>query len=312
MFKGLLIASSNGNPVYSFFAQSTNVDQKLLIANILITIQTFASEISSSSDGNNIRSVELSENLLTFRLINLHTEMGKPVQYYFALLTDLHEGEQPEFRSLLEYLTLSFLSYDGSKFRRDLIKSPYSNREYRAFDKFMGKIINLDLKTIPRNFKPIPGSLLQGVLNEIKDYFPLSDIVRLHSKIVALGPSYAWLSDDLSKEEEEELLGRLRELLSNTFGESLCDTVVARVNEQLSSETLMPASIERKLGSYPCPLCNAVISGVVVREADILQSKRSPVMVQAKCPRGHDIALYIDKQFAIRQAEPLIATKGKR
>ena len=53
-----------------------------------------------------------------------------------------------------------------------------------------------------------------------------------------------------------------------------------------------------------------MISGVVISEEDILQSKRSPAIVPAKCPRKHDIALYIDKQFMIRDAEPLVDPKG--
>lgn len=213
MFKGLLVVSSNGNAVYTFFAQSTCVDQRLLISNILLTMQAIASETSSSLDGSGVHSIELSESLLTFRHIILHNETGKPVQYYFILLTDVGKGQRPEISTLLEYLTLSFLSYDGSKFRRNLRESPYSNREFKAFDKFMGKIINVDLKTLAKSFKPIPGSLVQGVLNEIKDYFPLGHVVRLHPKIVALGSSYAWLSDDLTQEEEKELLGRINELL---------------------------------------------------------------------------------------------------
>jgi hypothetical protein len=66
---------------------------------------------------------------------------------------------------------------------------------------------------------------------------------------------------------------------------------------------------ERKLASYPCPVCKSLISGIVIKEEDILQSKRSPAIVPARCPKRHDIALYIDKQFMIRDAEPLIDPK---
>jgi hypothetical protein len=53
-----------------------------------------------------------------------------------------------------------------------------------------------------------------------------------------------------------------------------------------------------------------MISGVIIKEEDILQSKRTPAIVPAKCPRKHDIALYIDKRFVIRDAEPLVDPKG--
>ncbi|WXG46842.1 MAG: hypothetical protein WED05_09325 [Candidatus Atabeyarchaeum deiterrae] len=66
---------------------------------------------------------------------------------------------------------------------------------------------------------------------------------------------------------------------------------------------------ERKLHDFPCPVCKSIISGVVVKEEDILGAKRSPALVPAKCPGKHDVALYVDKQFRIRDAEPLIDPK---
>jgi hypothetical protein len=63
---------------------------------------------------------------------------------------------------------------------------------------------------------------------------------------------------------------------------------------------------DRKLPSYPCPVCKAMITGVTVKEEDVLESKRSPAIVPVKCPRMHDIILYVDKAFIIRDAEPLV------
>lgn len=62
----------------------------------------------------------------------------------------------------------------------------------------------------------------------------------------------------------------------------------------------------RKLASYPCPVCKAMITGVTVKEEDILESKRTPSIVPTKCPSMHDVALYVDKAFKIRDAEPLL------
>jgi hypothetical protein len=52
-----------------------------------------------------------------------------------------------------------------------------------------------------------------------------------------------------------------------------------------------------------------MITGVIVKEEDILESKRSPAIVPARCPAKHDVALYVDKQFRVRDAEPLIDPK---
>jgi hypothetical protein len=67
---------------------------------------------------------------------------------------------------------------------------------------------------------------------------------------------------------------------------------------------------DRVLRDFPCPICKAPIKGVVINEEDILRSKRSPALVPAKCPNKHDVALYVDKQFTIRDAEPLIDPKN--
>lgn len=63
---------------------------------------------------------------------------------------------------------------------------------------------------------------------------------------------------------------------------------------------------DRKLPSYPCPICKAMISGVTIKEEDILGSKRSPAIVPARCPNQHEVALYVDKAFNIRDSEPLV------
>jgi hypothetical protein len=69
------------------------------------------------------------------------------------------------------------------------------------------------------------------------------------------------------------------------------------------------ALTERRLQKYPCPVCKALINGVVINEEDILESKRCPAIVPAKCPSKHDVALYVDREFRIRDAEPLIDPK---
>lgn len=97
----------------------------------------------------------------------------------------------------------------------------------------MKKIINLDWKTIKKKIKPVPGSLLQGVLNELRDCVPLDQILQLHPKIVRLGNSYAWLSDDLPEDEENALLDRIRQMLSRLFGPDMFDSIVANVSKRL-------------------------------------------------------------------------------
>jgi GTPase SAR1 family protein len=87
---------------------------------------------------------------------------------------------------------------------------------------------------IRKKVKPVPASLIEGVLNEIRDYIPIDQVLQLHPKIVRVGSSYAWLSGRLSEEEEKELLSKIKKVLSRLFGESLYDSIVDDVNKQLS------------------------------------------------------------------------------
>jgi hypothetical protein len=57
------------------------------------------------------------------------------------------------------------------------------------------------------------------------------------------------------------------------------------------------------LNSVPCPECKGPIEGVVVEEESITNAKRVPVLVPAKCSNGHNVILFVDKTFTVRDAE---------
>ncbi len=75
---------------------------------------------------------------------------------------------------------------------------------------------------------------MQGVLNEIRDFVTLDQILQLNPRIVPMTSSYDWLSDGLPKEEEKGLLDRIKQLLSCLFGESLYESILADVEERMS------------------------------------------------------------------------------
>jgi len=187
-----------------------------------------------SPDGGDIQSMKLSQTLLTFRLIKIHNNDGKTVQFYFVLLTDLGKKQKLEMESLLEYLCLNFLSYDGGTFRDKMRATFPQMDEFKRFNEFLVPIVNIEWKDIKKRIKPIPSSLLQGMLNEIKEHIPVDKILQFHPKLVRLGPSYVWLSDDLSPEEEQVLLNKIKESISHLFGEDFYDSLLKNVKSRLS------------------------------------------------------------------------------
>lgn len=234
MLKGLLIIHESGAPIYTFSVEKMSDDRQLLLSGFLSAIESFAAETKISPDGGSINSIKLSQTLLTFRLLTLESGRGESIKYYFVLLTDIgKDSNKAENEELLEYVILNFLSYKNSAFRNQMRQLGYRREEFGEFDEFMKKIINLDWKAIKKKIKPIPGSLLQGVLNELRDCIPLDQILQLHPKIVRLGASFAWLSDDLPQDEERALLERIRQMLSRLYGPDMFDSIVAEVSKRL-------------------------------------------------------------------------------
>ena len=60
---------------------------------------------------------------------------------------------------------------------------------------------------------------------------------------------------------------------------------------------------KKNLNTVPCPICNGSVDGITVEEESITESKRIPVLVPAKCSKGHQVILFVDKQFTVRDVE---------
>ena len=70
---------------------------------------------------------------------------------------------------------------------------------------------------------------------------------------------------------------------------------------------------QRALPRYPCPTCGVFIQEVIVEEEAILNAPRVPVLINASCEKGHQCVLFVDRNFAIREAEPVVQeTKQKK
>ncbi len=68
---------------------------------------------------------------------------------------------------------------------------------------------------------------------------------------------------------------------------------------------------KKTLNSIPCPDCKGSIEGIVVEEDSITNAKRIPVLVPAKCKNGHNVILFVDKQFTVRDVEMAGAVVGE-
>ena len=60
---------------------------------------------------------------------------------------------------------------------------------------------------------------------------------------------------------------------------------------------------KKNLNTVPCPICDGSIDGISVEENSITEAKRVPVLIPAKCSNGHQVILFVDKQFTVRDVE---------
>jgi RecJ-like exonuclease len=60
---------------------------------------------------------------------------------------------------------------------------------------------------------------------------------------------------------------------------------------------------KKTLNTVPCPICNGSVEGITVDKASISDAKRVPVLVPAKCKKNHQVVLFVDRQFAVRDVE---------
>lgn len=60
---------------------------------------------------------------------------------------------------------------------------------------------------------------------------------------------------------------------------------------------------KKKLSAVPCPICKGPVEEITVDEESITEAKRVPVLIPAKCTKGHDVILFVDRNFTIRDVE---------
>ncbi len=58
-----------------------------------------------------------------------------------------------------------------------------------------------------------------------------------------------------------------------------------------------------KLSAVPCPICKSTVEEITVEEESITEAKRVPVLIPTKCTNGHNVILFVDRKFTIRDVE---------
>jgi len=234
LIKGLIVARTEGTLVYSYLKENVSNDYQILMSGFLASLQMFTKGmfVTSNSD---MRAMTVATTRYTFKHLIIHGPAREQFEYIFVLLSDTDSKDESKLEDILEFLIVNFLGYERGGFISKLrIADASANSGFVAFNEFMSKFIDMGWNTALKKIKPQPSSILQGVLNELREYVPIGQIIALHPKISRIGPSYVWVSDDISPEEEDEINRNTEQALAKMFGMGMYESIVEDVKKRFN------------------------------------------------------------------------------
>ncbi len=228
-----MVVRADGTPVYVYIPGNHTTDYQLLLSGFLAALQIFAKRVISGRESS-INSLSLSDELYTFRALAIKDTLGGESEFNFVLISEPSKASQEDIKYLLECLIVGFLSHNRGEYTEILRStSEWNLSTFSDFDNFMDEVILKGWNSFKKSFKPQPSSLIQGILNDVKEHLPVSQILSLHQDIVVIGNSYVWLSVFLSQEEEEVLLKKVEEQLHRLYGPGMYQSLVKEVRLRL-------------------------------------------------------------------------------
>lgn len=226
---GFTIIQEDGTQVYSYVRDSQKDVAQNLIPSLLSVLQMLAKDVIKSSSQSGIKSLTLSDTVYTIRNLDVKTPSRKQNRFHFVLLTDLTKN-LVEVENILEYLMISFLSYNNGEFMVKLrINATYQD-EFSEFNEFIAPVLGKKIEDVKKvRYPPPPGSFIQGMLNELTEYIKPEQIASWNEKFYSLGRSYVWVSEELTDAESEQVVEKIKENLPSGLYEKMAE----RVNGQL-------------------------------------------------------------------------------
>ncbi|NWF96457.1 MAG: hypothetical protein HXY34_09995 [Candidatus Thorarchaeota archaeon] len=234
MIKGLMVFQSDGTPVYSYPDEMTSADSQTVVTGLVHAIQVFAKDMFDKKTGA-ISSATVSNTMFTFRTLTLRGEDGKPLEYCFVVMTEAGNRED-EANEVLEYLMVTFLGYESGRFERILRQGVTSQESFKSFDSYAIKVMTSDWHAIRKKVIPVAASILQGVLNGLRGYLSVDQILAFSPKLQRIGSTYVWLSDRLDEHGEQELLSKIEQTLRRLYGPGVFESVLEQAKKDMLTE----------------------------------------------------------------------------
>ncbi len=231
MIRGLMVIRADGFLVYAYPPLQNGSDNQKMAAGLVQALQIFVKEMFQT-DASSIRSAILSSTEYTFRTLTLQSHEGQVVEYCFIVLSETGKRRE-DLAEVLEFLIVSFLGYDSGRFERALRAGAPDTGLFSHFDDFMKDVVASEWRSIRKRVRPAAANLLQGLLNELREYMTVEQMLSLSPRLHRVGPSYVWVSDRLSKDETDSLLETVKQLLTKTYGPGVFESLVEKVKKAI-------------------------------------------------------------------------------
>ena len=194
----------------------------ILLGGLISALQSFATEFVRD-DESYIKEMSMQNLNLSYRMIEDLLFIG----------ICSNEANIKHSQLILEYLILVFLS----KYRKILKYNPNPDiSEFEAFDEFFLRYCKSKEKELKKWLQKEfeSGNLLEGVLNQMINYFPAKELVKLNkNKLIVIGDTLIAVRFDIENHEENQIIEELKSKTTKVFGAQLFDSIVNKVKERL-------------------------------------------------------------------------------
>jgi len=212
---GLFVLDQGGIPIYTKIIDVELKLDPLLISSFLSAIQSFAMEIENTPESY-IKELSMQNFKIIFRQFELLTFIGLIDQK-----TNIKAAQL-----ILEYMIWAFLS----KFRYKLLDCDTSETsQFQIFDnsflKYRGAKEKELIKWLEQNTSST--NKLQDILNRLINFFPINDLIKLNpEKLVIIGKKLIWVVFNITHEEEQQIIDKLREKTTKVYGHQLFESII--------------------------------------------------------------------------------------
>jgi len=220
---GLIVLNKGGLTIYSKIVGIELDLESSFIGSFLSAIQSFAKKFEKNKQSC-IEEIILQNFKIKFRQFEILTFIG---------VTD-PQSDSVTAELILEYMISAFLS----KFKKLLSKKKLNvivPSKFVTFDNFFTKYRNSSEKELKKWLEERPPSLLQGIVNKLIDFFPISQIRTLNpQKLTVIGKKLIWIAFDIKPEEEMEFFERLKKLTITIYGEKVFKSIQEEVKKKIT------------------------------------------------------------------------------